>query len=202
MKNLAKLSVVCAVLALAGTRVGAQNLVQNITIALSGYDQSPAVDNGTNTTQAAVGILVTTKNVIQALGAALGVSFSSSAQLQFLLSTAGVLQSVAVSDGGQQTDVTSFVTITDGNYVIKSKSNDSTGVGSQLEYGIREFTLSPGGGLSFDVQGFTTIIASTTAGSGGTTTTVVQFTAAVAGTGTDANGNTLVLKGTISGTKD
>jgi hypothetical protein len=202
MKNRIKLAVLCAVLAMEAARAGAQNLVQNVTIALSGYVQGPSNDNGTNATQTAVGTLVATKTVIQTLGAALGTSFSSKAQLQFMLDTSGNLQSIVVSDGGQQTDVTTSFTITDGNYVSKSKSNDTTGAGSAIRYGIREFAFSTTSGLSFDVQGFTTIVASTVAATGGTTTTLVEFTATVAGTGTDANGNPLVLKGAISGTKD
>jgi hypothetical protein len=202
MKNILKLSVLCAILAQGATQVGAQTLVQNLTIALSGYIQGTNSDNGTNTTQTLTAAQVTTKTVIQALGAALGTTFSAKAQLQAVLDTSGLLQSVVVTNGGQQTDVTTFFTVTDGNSVSKSKTNDSTGAGSQTEYVVREISFANPGGLSFDVQGFSVIAASTTAGSGGTTKTLIQFAATVAGSGTDANGNTMVLKGIIAGTKN
>jgi len=202
MKSLVKLSIISAILACEASQGRAQNLVQNITIALSGYVQGTNSDNGSNATQTASATQVTTKSMIQGLGTLLGTNFSAKAQLQFVLDTSGVLQAVVVNNGGQQTDVTAFFSVTDGSSVTKSKTNDSTGVGSQTEYVIREFALANPGGLNFDVQGFTVLTASTTAGTGGTTKTLIQFAATVSGSGTDTNGNTTVLKGTIAGTKN
>jgi hypothetical protein len=192
-----RLIVLCGLLALAGTRARAQSLVQNINISLTGYSQGASNNTGTNATQKLNTTKVTTATVIQALGAVLDTTFSSKAQLQAISDTSGDLQSIVVSDGGQQTDVTSFFTLTTGNFVSKSTSNDNNGAGNQIQYGIEEFALSNNGGLSFDVQGFTTVISTTTAGSNGTTT-ITQLTASVAGSGTDANGNATVLRGTIS----
>jgi hypothetical protein len=201
MKTITRLAAISTGLTLAAMPCNAQNLAQNITIALAGYVQGPSSDNGSNTTQTVVSAQVTTKTVIQALGTALGVTFSSKAQLEAILDTSGTLQSIVVTNGGQQTDVTSFFTITDVNFVSKTRTNDSTGASTQTQYGIREFSFTSSGGLSFDVQGFATIAASTSSGTAGTTT-LVQYTATVAGSGTDANGNTMVLKGTIIGAKD
>jgi hypothetical protein len=187
----------CGLFALAGAKANGQNVVQNVTIVLTGYDQGATNDDGTTSTQKLSTTKVTTATVIQALGTALGTNFSSKAEFQAISNTAGSLQSFVVSDGGQQTDVTTYFTFTPGTSVSKSDTSDSTGVGSQTSYGIQEFTFLNIGGLSFDVQGFTTMTSSTT-GASGATTTISQLTASVAGTGTDANGNTTVLRGTIS----
>ena len=125
MKNLVKLSIISAILAFEASQGRAQNLVQNITIALSGYVQGTNSDNGSNATQTASATQATTKSVIQGLGTLLGTNFSAKAQLQFVLDTSGVLQAVVINNGGQQTDVTAFFSVTDGSPVTKSKTNDN-----------------------------------------------------------------------------
>jgi len=186
-------------LAVTAARTSAQSAAQTITISLSGLVQTQTqLDNGTNTVSTVAHTSVTTANVIQALGASLGTTFDSKAVLEEISDTNGNVQFV-ISDDGQTNDVTSFFTINQGNFITKGSANDVTGAGTQIQYGVEEFVLTISGGLNFDEQGLTTITSTTTfSRTNQTATTVAQTTATVSGSGTASNGNTTILKGTIS----
>jgi hypothetical protein len=187
-------------MALAASQTHAQSVVQTITISLSGLVQAQSQsDNGTNTISTVAHTSVTTASVIQALGASLGVTFDSKAVLEAISDTSGNLQSIVVLDDGKTNDVTSYFTVNPGNFITSGKISDATGAGTQTQYGSEEFVLTIGGGLSFDVQGLTTITSTITfSATAQTTTSVSQTTATVSGAGTAANGNTTILKGTIT----
>jgi hypothetical protein len=200
MKNRFKVIIAGALTALGAIQIHAQSVTQTVTISLTAYVQAQSQnDNGTNTISTVSRGTVTTASVIQALGASVGATFDSKAVLQAISDTSGNLQSIVVADNGQQTDVTSFFTFTTGNFVSSGRTKDSTGAGTQTQLGTEEFALNIASGLSFDVQGFTTISSVTTfSTTSQSTTTISQLTASVAGSGNAANGNSAVFRGTIS----
>jgi len=200
MKKQFGIVLISAVAALSAADSHAQLVMQPMTINLSGWVQVQSQnDNGTNTISTLAHASVTTASVIQALGAAVGTNFDSKATLEAVSDTNGNLLSIVVMDDGQTNDVTSFFTFNPGNFVASGKFSDSTGAGTETQYGTEEFVLTINGGLSFDVQGLTTLTSVTLfSATNKATITTSQLNATVAGSGTATNGNATVLKGSIS----
>jgi len=157
-----KLTAVAAMLVV-GTilaRADQTNLVENIQIRLNGLRQGSTSTNRTQVVTAVNAVVVDTRQVIQALGAATGNNFSSRSRLVLITPLDGVSSSsVQVRDGNNQVDVTGFFVLEQrGAGVHSSVLNTRTGRSTRTLYSIQRFALqdSPSySGLNthFDVSG-------------------------------------------------
>ena len=196
MKNTVKLAAIGALMVAGLVQSQAQtsnvtfNVSQALTVALTGWAQTGGGSNSTSVTSVHIG----TKDVIGALAAATGTSFSPKAKLLILSASDGSSTSIIVRDVAGKTnvdtDVSAFLartTSVTAEKAVTSASGKTTGT----MYSIDTFTF--GGGtnaatsLSFTVQAYTT----TSLNSG-------AFSSAVNGSGTTTAGDTAVLKGNIN----
>ena len=200
--NQIKLTAIAALFAVAALRTNADttNLVQDVSVQLTGYRQGAP---RTNSTSIIVGVDTTsvgTAGVISALGAATGNSFSSGARLVTVTPVAGGDSSVQVRDGANTVDVTMFFSHQQfGNTLVTSTTSRSTGRTSESDFSVQRFALHDAGGfpaltLHFDVQGIT---ENDDTAVGGVSSPGSTLTGNVVGTG-DRNGRFMIMQGLIT----
>jgi len=201
MNQLRKLTAVAALFVVAALRTNADttNLVQDVSIQLTGYRQGAP---RTNSTSIIVGVDTTSvgnASVIAALGAATGNSFSTAARLVSVTPVAGGDSSVQVRDGGNTVDVTMFFSHQQfGDTLVTSTTVRKTGRTSESDFSVQRFALRDSGGfpaltLHFDVQGIT---ENDDTSVGGASTPGSDITGNVVGTG-DRNGGFMIMQGFI-----
>jgi len=182
---MAQLTVIGALMA-GATALNAQtNVDVTVNIALNGV-----VQNGDTATRGHI----TTRDVILAIKS----DAAKNAKL-VLRSTLGSGEQFLILEGTTETPADQLSTQQLGTPV--TVETDKNGLISDKTVEIREFALQGTGGLTFDVQGYTTSTSNNKGLSHGETfdeTTVVSASAKVSGTMTDASGNPGVVQGTIS----
>src|ERR1700733_565625 len=176
-KNLLKLAMVSAAVlfaGLAGASAVTTNVVQNINLQLTFYEQGPTNQTGNRVVTKVNQVRVTTKDLIAALGTATSNNFSSSAQLVYLRdATSNILTGVVVRDGTNIVDVSDYFAETNGALLIHgSTENLMTGISTGVSYGTMHLVVTnnaPGIlhlpivtpadnlNLTFNVRGFVTI---------------------------------------------
>ena len=196
-----KLAMLAAVLAFTTVRsVGQQqtNLVQDLDIQLSGLRQAGSVTNhGVVTTDVAAAQLGRA-DVVRALAAATGNTFSRTARLILITPLPSGSASVAVQDGDNRVDVTSFFLFEqDSDFLTSSTLSLRTGLGASSDYSLQRFALVDAFGypaltVHFDVRGIQTSNVTTTANRAPR----YDSEADVTGSG-DKAGSLLLLQGTI-----
>lgn len=199
--NQIKLTAVAALFAVAAfqTHADTTNLVQNVSIQLTGFRQGAPRTNSTTITVGVDSTSVGTAGVIAALGAATGNSFSTGARLVSVTPLAGGDSAVQVRDGGNTVDVTAFFSHQQfGDTLFTSTTVRSTGRTSESDFSVQRFALHDAAGfpaltLHFDVQGVT---ESHDTSVGGVSSPGSDITANVLGTG-DRNGTFMIFQGTI-----
>jgi hypothetical protein len=200
--NRIKLTAVAALFAVAAFQTNADttNLVQDVSIQLTGFRQGAP---HTNSTSIIVGVDTTpvgTAGVIAALGAATGNSFSTGARLVSVTPLAGGDSAVQVRDGGNTVDVTMFFSHEQfGDTLFTSNTTRSTGRTSESDFSVQRFALHDAGGfpaltLHFDVQGITEADDTSV---GGVSSPGSNITANVVGTG-DRNARFMIVQGLIT----
>ncbi len=198
MKHSMKITAVISALTLVAGSVLAQqtNLVQTLSVQLYGVKQGNTTTNG-NVVVSNVGTAtIGTGDIINALGAATGNTFSHAATLAVVTRLPDGWPDVDVIDGSNTVDVTSFVVIQPlSGSVDSSVTNTKNGRTSGNSYSIEQFTLQDGYApltLHFNVNGVAVGTFSDSAALGQRT----SVDASVAGSG-DRNGNPLILEGTV-----
>jgi len=197
MNHLVKI-IAAAVLLAVGTmetRADHTNLVQELNIQLFGLTQGGSTSNGnvaiTSVNMATVG----TREVINALGAATGNTFSRAARLVVITPMAGGPSSFAVRDGSTSVDVSTFFTYQQQSDVLTSSvANLKTGRSSSSLYSLQRLALTDSYvslNLHFDVSGIAT---STTTSASPNVRNETEIDGSGAG---DRNGNLLLLQGSI-----
>jgi hypothetical protein len=174
------------------------NLVQNINIHLLGLKQG-----GTSTNRSIIStdvdfVRVSSRQVVVALGAATGNSFSWGARLVLVSPLDSGDRHVEVRDGDKKVDVTGFFSIEPvSDSVQRSELNTRTGRYFANDYFIERFALhnneGSAVGLHFDVRGF----AIETSSNGIDRQPGGNLRLDAAGSG-DRNGVLLILQGFIS----
>jgi hypothetical protein len=199
--NRLKLTAIAALFAVATLRANADttNLVQDVSIQLTGYRQGAP---RTNSTTIVVGVDTTSvgnAGVIAALGAATGNSFSPGARLVSVTPVGGGDSSVQVRDGGNTVDVTMFFSHQQfGDTLVTSTTVRKTGRTLESDFSVQRFALHDSGGfpaltLHFDVQGITEADDTSLAGASSPGS---DITGNVVGTG-DRNGRFMIMQGVI-----
>jgi len=162
-----------------------QNIVQNITINLTGVAQG----------EAAVPVRISNKDILNVLGGELGSDLTGG---KILLVSSGEGSIVVVRPrGAEDVDVSEFLSktqISDG--VVTDRSTETTTDITTVS--INQFVMTSGeGGTSFDVQGYTTERTRQVTFGGENIGESTDTKAKVAGTGSVA-GQFAVLQGSIS----
>ena len=199
--NQLRLTAIAALFAVAAFRTNADttNLLQDVSVQLTGYRQGVP---RTNSTSIIVGVdptFVGTASVIAALGAATGNSFSSGAHLVSVTLVAGGDSAVQVRDGGNTVDVTMFFSYQQfGDTLVTSITARRTGRTQESDFSVQRFALHDSGGfpaltLHFDVQGIT---ENDDTSVGGSSSPGSDITGNVVGTG-DRNGRFMIMQGFI-----
>lgn len=172
------------------------NLVQNLNIQLAGVKQGPTTTNGNFITTATIDVTLGTGDIIKALGAATGNTFSREAALVVVTPLPAGSPSVAVQDGANTVNVSSFVWFQAlSGQVDTSVANTRTGRSTSSGYGIEQFVLQDGSAplnIHFNVTGVATENFFESPGLLGQGSMDVT----VSGAG-DRNGNLLILEGTV-----
>jgi hypothetical protein len=202
MNQIKKLTAIAALFTVAALRSNADttNLVQDISIQLTGFRQGATQTNGNSVSTGVDSARVATDGVIAALGAATGNSFSRSARLVSVTSLSDGSSSVQIRDGGNSVDVTAFFGHEQfGDTLLTGSANLRNGRSSESDFSVQRFTLHDVGGyqpltLHFDVQGITEVDDSA---NGGVSSPGSNLTGNVVGTG-DRNGRFMILEGAIS----
>jgi hypothetical protein len=200
--NRLKLTAIAALFAVATLRANADttNLVQDVSIQLTGYRQGAPRTNSTSIVVSVDTTSVGTAGVISALGAATGNSFSTGARLVSVTPVAGGDSSVQVRDGGNTVDVTMFFSHQQfGDTLVTSITSRSTGRTSESDFSVQRFALHDAGGfpaltLHFDVQGIT---ENDDTAVGGVSSPGSTLTGNVVGTG-DRNGRFMIMQGLVT----
>ncbi len=200
MKNKIKLAVMATVMGLASVHAWADqtNLVRNLDIELSGIIQGDTSTSKNVTTTSVTKVSVANSDIIGAIGAVTGNSFSANAQLVVITPVSAGASSIQIRDGGNKVDVTSFFSQSILTQTIgKSTSNSKNGKASGSNYSLQEFSLVDAGGYDplafhYSVTGIATENFSIPAIPGPRS----ELKADVSGAG-DLNGETLLLQGTI-----
>lgn len=200
MKTSFKMLVLAALSFVGIAQVQAQqtNLVQNFSVQLFGFSQGGVSHFGTIIETNVNVARIDTRQIIQALGAAEGYNYSTSAKLVVVTPLGGGSPVIQVRDGNNTpVDVTDFFVLQALSDSVNSGIfNTRTGRGTSLSYSVARFTLQDARGetlnVHFDVNGITTS-NSTTPTSGPQAPTV---DANVVGSG-DRNGTEVILQGSI-----
>jgi hypothetical protein len=195
-----KLAVLGAVALAFAAQVQAQqtNLVQNLSIQLSGFSQGGAATFSHTVETNVNPVRVDTRQIIQALATATMNSFSSTSKLVVVTPLGGGNPSIQVRDGSNPpVDVSEFFDLEALSGSVNGSVQDTrSGRGSSISYEIARFALQDAVGASlsihFDVNGVTT--TSSDIPSSGVPIPMVN--ANVSGSG-DRNGNLLILQGSI-----
>ncbi len=176
-----------------------------LNIQLNAVSQGPTTTNRAGVVTTSVQVRrITTRDIIQTLGAATGNSFSARAQLVVLAPTNDLdTWTVQVRDGNSQLDVSGFITHQPGTTEVGSATfTPRTGNASGADYSVDGFTLQDQGGFPsltehFNVSGLTITSSRGVVRRGQVVGQVDRVDAQVSGTG-DNNGNVIVIQGTIS----
>jgi len=200
--NQLKLTAIAALFAVAAFRTNADttNLVQDVSIQLTGYRQGAPRTNSTSIVVGVDSTSVGTAGVIAALGAATGNSFSTGARLVSVTPVSGGDSSVQVRDGGNTVDVTMFFSHQQfGDTLFTSITSRSTGRTSESDFSVQRFALHDAGGfpaltLHFDVQGIT---ENNDTAVGGVSSPGSNLAGNVVGTG-DRAGRFMIMQGFIT----
>jgi hypothetical protein len=201
MNRTMQLAALAAALSLAPLTLKADqtNLVQNLNISLTAYQQGGSVTKGKVTTTSLTKTTVATADVIAALGAATGNSFSSQAQLVFITTLPYGTTGIAVEDGTNSVDMSLFfVCNTLSDTVGRSTINVKNGKDTGSTYSISQFILQdspfyPPLTLHYNLTGLTTQDYSNLADSNPRN----KIDATVSGMG-DSQGSFVLFQGTIS----
>lgn len=147
--------------------------------------------------------VVTSRDVIKALGASTGNSFSGRAKLELLTPTNNLENwSVQIQDGTRLVDVSGFFVHQIGSAPVSSAFLvNRTGDAGSVDYTIDNFSLvdQPGFAplsLHFSVSGLTVTTQSGVVRHGQVVGQVDEISAGVSGTG-DANGALLIIQGSV-----
>lgn len=204
-KNILKLTVISTTIMFVGMAqiyAATTNLVQNINIALTCYEQGPTNQPAADITTVAVNkFRVTTKDIIAEIGMTTSNNFSGMAHLVLVRNTvsSNSVSSVEIRDGtNSPVDVSSFFSIGQGFGVHSSYFNSVTGTGSSVRYSnlhvmLTNSTLT----ASLNLRGF----AITTRVSFKCYDNVIRVdtvNADVAGTSVDTNGIPGVVNGLVA----
>ena len=200
MKYTLKLTFASLLLAVAAfqSRADHTNVVQDLSINLSGLGQGPSVTTGNVTITRTTDQHIETADVIAALGNAMGKTYSDAAKLVVITPLGGGNSSIAVRDGTASDDVTVFfVHEQTSQSVGSSELNSKSGRSSSTDYSIQHFALIDVQGvtplsLHFDVRGIAVDTSLTTAKQA----TRSQLDAYVSGAG-DVSGAGVILEGRI-----
>jgi hypothetical protein len=172
------------------------NLVQNLNVQLFGLKQGGTTTNGNYIITSANTTTLGTGEIINALGAATGNSFSRAATLNVVTPLPDGAPGVTVQDGTNAVDVSSFFRLQSlSGSVDNSVVNTRTGRSSSSDYSVAQFVLQDGLAplnLHFSVSGLAVENTFSTAGLGN----LGNVDATVTGAG-DRNGNLLILEGSI-----
>jgi len=175
-----------------------------LNIQLTTVSQGPTTTNRAGVVSTSVQVhRITSKDVIQVLGAATWNTFSSNAQLVLLTPTNDLdAWTVQVRDGNNQLDVSGFFAHQPGALEVGSSSfNPRLATGSGADYGVDSFSLQDQGGYApltehFSVSGLTITSLRGVVRRGQVVGQVGRVDAQVSGTG-DNNGNAIVIQGSI-----
>jgi hypothetical protein len=199
--NQLKLTAIAALFAVAAFRTNADttNLVQVVSVHLTGYLQGSPRTNSTYIVTGVDTTRVGTAGVIAVLGASTGNSFSTNAHLVSVTPLGGN-SSVQVRDGSTTVDVTAFFSHQQfGDTLFTSFTTISTARTSEADFSVQRFALHDASGfpaltLHFDVQGITQVDDTSV---GGISSPGSNLTANVVGTG-DRDGRFMILQGCIT----
>jgi hypothetical protein len=199
MTHLSKLLTFITLLALGAVQARADqsNLVQDLSIQITGLKQGGTTTNRNSIATGVDFVAVGTRQVIDALGAAVGSSFSRSARLVMVTPLAGGYPTFQVRDGNNMVEVSSFFTYEQSDSVGTSVVNLRTGRATSSQYNIQRLALTDPGNftpltLHFDLRGLATGTSTSPANYPGDNETDIDATGAG-----DRNGNLLILQGTI-----
>src|SRR6267142_827308 len=200
--NQLKLTAIAALFAVAAFRTNADttNLVQDVSIQLTGYRQGAPRTNSTSIVVGVDSTSVGTAGVIAALGAATGNSFSTGARLVSVTPVAGGDSAVQVRDGVNTVDGTGFFSHQQfGNTLVTSVTARSTCRTSESDFSVQRFALHDADGfpaltLHFDVQG---IAQNDDTATGGVSSPGSTLTGNVVGAG-DRNGRFMIMQAAIT----
>ena len=200
MNNTLKFTLIAALASLAAIPAWADqtNLVRSLDIQLVGVQQGQTVTLKNVTTTMVDKMKVETTDVINAIGAAIGKTFSPGAQLVVITPLPNGSGTIAIRDGGNSLDVSSFFfqsNLTDA--VGKSTVNHKTGKSNGSNYSIQQFGLQDVGGfqplaLHYNLSGVAVENFSIPA----IPDPRSELSADVSGAG-DIAGNLLILQGTL-----
>jgi hypothetical protein len=174
------------------------NLVQHLSIRLSGITQGPTETNKNVVKTSADFARVGTADVIKQLGIATGNSFSDQADLVVVTPLPSGSSSIVIRDGNSSVNVSSFfIYEVKSGFVTSSQSNLKTGRTSSTDYSVQRLALidSPNYpllSLHFDLQGIAVEMSTT----GPSMATRTELDASVSGWG-DQEGKLLLLEGTF-----
>ena len=171
MKHTTKLAMLAAVLGLAAVQARADhtNLVRNLSIDLVGYQQGDGTTSRNVITTTVDKVKIGTQDVIAAISAVTGVSFSAAAQLVVITPLPDGCPSVEIRDAGTKMDISAFFGFQRLSEAVgKSTANSKTGKYTGSSYSIQRFVLwdfavygpLP---LHYDLNGLTTEAFSNTA---------------------------------------
>lgn len=200
MKNSMKLAVLATVLSLVAVQARADhtNLVRNMTIQLVGFKQGGSTTSHNVTTMSVDRVRIGTQEVIAAIGAVTGVSFSPEARLVVITPLPNGYPTFAIRDAGSSMDVSPFFSYEKLSEAVgKSTVNSRTGKYAGSSYSIQRFALQdvevygplP---LHYDLRGVAVDAFSNMAPPGPRN----ELEADVSGAG-DSQGELLILQGTI-----
>jgi hypothetical protein len=175
-----------------------------LNIQLNAVSQGPTTTNRAGVVSTSVQVRrITSRDIIQVLGAATGNSFSTNAHLVLLTPTNDLdTWTVQIRDGNNQLDVSGFITHQSGALEVGSSSfNPRTGNASGADYGVDTFTLHDQGGFPsltehFSVSGLTITSSRGVVRRGQVVGQVDRIDAQVSGGG-DNNGNAVVIQGSV-----
>jgi hypothetical protein len=202
MKNIMKLTMIGAMVTFGAARLSAQstntntvtfvtNVVQTITISLTGFEQSGG-SNSMNVTP----VHFATKDILADLSILAGTTFSSKAKLTAVTPVGGGSTSFVVVDGSSSNDVSSFFSATTVGTAVERAKTNAKGKATGTMYSIESFTY----GGTADTNGTPASPITLTGLQGFTTTSLSSgaFNSSVNGPGI-LSGNPIVLHGTING---
>jgi hypothetical protein len=183
-------------LAMATANADQTNVVQNLRVQLRGVQPGGPVATRVTVTTGFAAARLDTRQIIQALGAATGNTFSYSARLVVVTPLGGGDSSIQIRDGAATADVTAFFIHQQLSASVSGAvSNIVTHRTTQLDYSIQRFALQDAEGfpplnLHFDVSGFAE--ERSAANLPGVSYSQVD----VSGSG-DASGSLMILQGSV-----
>jgi hypothetical protein len=178
------------------------NLVQNVSFALTFYEQGPTNHPTADKTTVAVNRFgVNTKYLIAAIGSAISNSFSANARLVYVqdITSSNYVSTFEIRDGtNPPVDVSDFIQRTNADIVHGSFYNGATGIGAGVRYSILSLTVTnPAMTASLNLSGFATRTHANIKNHD-VVLGVDALDADLAGTGVDTNGIPATVDGTMT----